>query len=67
MTHTKKLRERIREAGGFYEWANETLIRIAGPAQVGPYGPSPTPKCEHCGKRREEHVAAPDGSLRCPE
>lgn len=57
------LRERIRAAGGVYEWANDMLIRMAGPAQLGDGPGSP---CVHCGHPRIDHVER-DGELRCPE
>lgn len=37
------LRERVRAAGGWYEWFNSRLIRVAGPASVGPYESVPEP------------------------
>ncbi|WP_282979819.1 hypothetical protein [Microbacterium barkeri] len=61
--HHPHLRERIREAGGIYEWANDVLIRIAGPAQLGD---GPGAPCTHCGRTRVEHVER-DGVLYCPE
>ena len=33
----RPLRERVRDAGGWYAWFNTKLIRMAGPAAVGPY------------------------------
>ena len=37
------LRTRVREAGGWYAWINAKLIRLAGPAAVGPYETTPPP------------------------
>ncbi|UJP10785.1 hypothetical protein L2X99_03840 [Microbacterium sp. KUDC0406] len=37
------LRTRIKEAGGLYSWFNSRLIRLAGPASVGPYEATPRP------------------------
>src|SRR4051794_29299632 len=57
------LRPRIREAGGLYRWFNKTLIRLAGPAAVGPYEATPPPTaaqraeraCPLCGHPMTEH------------
>src|SRR5690606_41806350 len=67
MSDQKPLRQRIREAGGFYRWFNSRLIRYAGPAQVGPYGEQAPPPCDRCGRPKGEHIAGEDGALRCPE
>ncbi|MGI6877626.1 hypothetical protein [Microbacterium sp. gxy059] len=67
MTKKKPLRERIREAGGFYHWFNSRLIRFAGPPQVGPYGPDVPPPCGRCGQAKSAHEETADGALRCPE
>ena len=37
------MRERAREAGGWYSYLNSRLIRFAGPASVGPYETEPEP------------------------
>ncbi len=39
----RPLRERVREAGGWYAWINARLISLAGPASVGPYETTPPP------------------------
>lgn len=65
MSDKRTLRDRIREAGGFYHWVNSRLIRYAGPAQIGPYGPSEGPPCGHCGQPKSEHVEEA-GALTCP-
>ena len=67
MTQKKPLRERIREAGGLYLYINTRLIKYAGPATRGPYGPRVEPPCGHCGQGKEAHLAGPDGALRCPD
>ena len=38
----RPLRERVREAGGWYTWFNTNLIRVAGPPQVSPLEPGPS-------------------------
>lgn len=71
------LRDRIREAGGFYAWANTNLIRFAGPASVGPYEktPPPTPAqraeraCPLCGAPMTAHEidrSGPKPLVHCP-
>ncbi|GGO61362.1 hypothetical protein GCM10010910_08990 [Microbacterium nanhaiense] len=67
MAQKKPLRERIREAGGLYLYINTRLIKYAGPAARGPYGPRAEPPCGHCGRPKDEHIPGPDGGLRCPE
>ncbi|HLT67699.1 MAG TPA: hypothetical protein VKZ73_07485 [Microbacterium sp.] len=67
MAQKKPLRERIREAGGLYLYINTRLIKYAGPASRGPYGPRIEPPCGHCGRPKEAHVEGPDGALRCPD
>lgn len=44
-------RERVRAAGGWYAWFNTTLIRLAGPASVGPYESTPAPTSEERAER----------------
>jgi hypothetical protein len=66
LAQKKPLRERIREAGGLYLYINTRLIKYAGPASRGPYGPRVEPPCGHCGQPKEAHVVMPDGGLRCP-
>jgi len=76
--HTRlPLRDRIRDAGGLYAWVNTNLIRLAGPASVGPYEktPPPTPAeraeraCPLCGARMSEHEidrSGPKPLMHCP-
>ncbi|GAA5152031.1 hypothetical protein GCM10025768_19390 [Microbacterium pseudoresistens] len=72
-----RLSDRIREAGGFYAWFNSTLIRVAGPASVGPYETTPPPSeaeraqraCPLCGAPMSEHEidrTGPKPLLHCP-
>ncbi len=71
------LRTRIREAGGLYKWFNTNLIRLAGPAAVGPYEPTPPPTsaqraeraCPLCGHAMTEHTidrSGPKPLMHCP-
>ncbi|MFC9984241.1 hypothetical protein ACFU0W_00650 [Microbacterium keratanolyticum] len=71
------LRDRIREAGGLYNWLNRTLIRWAGPASVGPYEATPPPSaseraqraCPLCGHPMTEHMidrSGPKPLMHCP-
>ncbi|WP_158685368.1 hypothetical protein [Microbacterium halophytorum] len=60
------LRERIREAGGLYNWANSRLIRYAGPPSVGKLTDYTPPPCDGCRRPKAEHVEGADGSLACP-
>lgn len=66
MANKKPLRERIREAGGLYQWANSRLIRYAGPPAVGQLDDHTPPPCEGCGHPKSEHTTATDGALLCP-
>ncbi|MDE0546796.1 hypothetical protein [Microbacterium sp. C7(2022)] len=58
------LRQRIKAAGGWYAWANASLIRVAGPASVGPYETTPPPTaseraerpCPLCGQAITAHT-----------
>jgi hypothetical protein len=61
--HHTHLRDRIHDASGVYEWANDLLIRMAGPAQLGEGDGSP---CAHCGLTRVDHIER-DGVLSRPE
>ncbi|MTE23708.1 hypothetical protein [Microbacterium sp. ZXX196] len=67
MTEKQSWRERVRASGGLYHWLNARLIRYAGPAQIGPYGPSTPPPCGRCGAAKDAHVQVDGGALRCPE
>lgn len=71
------LRTRIREAGGLYAWVNTTLIRVAGPASVGPYETTPPPSideraeraCPLCGAPMTSHTidrSGPKPLMHCP-
>jgi hypothetical protein len=71
------LRDRVREAGGWYAWTNAKLIRAAGPAAVGPYETTPPPSpqeraekaCPLCGEPMSQHTfdrTGPKPLLRCP-
>ncbi|GAA2576635.1 hypothetical protein GCM10009862_14960 [Microbacterium binotii] len=68
------LRERVREAGGWYAWINRTLIRAAGPASVGPYESAPEPvrterPCPLCGAPMSSHTfdrSGPKPIMHCP-
>lgn len=68
------LRDRVREAGGWYSYLNARLIRAAGPASVGPYDTEPEPvrtdrACPLCGSAMSEHTVDRAGSkplLHCP-
>lgn len=66
MADKRTLREQIREAGGFYNWANTTLIRFAGPPSVGKLTDYTPPPCDRCHRQKSEHIENPDGSLSCP-
>ncbi|MEV8268102.1 hypothetical protein [Microbacterium sp. NPDC076911] len=58
------LRERVRAAGGLYAWINASLIRVGGPASVGPYEKTPPPSsaqraerpCPLCGAPITAHT-----------
>lgn len=68
------LRQRIREAGGLYAWINTSLIRVAGPASVGPYETTPEPvrterPCPLCGAVMSLHTfdrTGPKPLMHCP-
>lgn len=71
------LRERVRAAGGWYNFLNQQLIRAAGPAAVGPYETTPPPSAEEraekacplCGQAMTQHQfdrSGPKPLLRCP-
>ena len=71
------LRTRIREAGGLYAWLNTQLIRLAGPASVGPYEPTLPPSAEEraeracplCGSPMNQHRidrSGPKPLMHCP-
>lgn len=68
------LRQRVREAGGWYSWFNSNLVRMAGPASVGPYETTPEPSrtdrpCPLCGRAMSEHTfdrTGPKPLMFCP-
>lgn len=68
------LRQRIRDAGGLYAWFNSSLIRVAGPASVGPYETTPEPvrterPCPLCGAAMSQHTfdrSGPKPLMHCP-
>jgi hypothetical protein len=70
----RPLRERVREAGGWYAYWNARLIRVAGPASVGPYETTPEPvrtgrPCPLCGAAMSEHTfdrSGPKPLMHCP-
>lgn len=73
----RPLRERVREAGGWYTWFNTKLIRLAGPAAVGPYEATPPPTaaeraeraCPLCGAPITQHTfdrSGPKPLMHCP-
>ena len=70
----KPLRDRVREAGGWYAYLNSRLIRIAGPASVGPYETEPEPEraeraCPLCGAPMSQHTfdrSGPKTLMHCP-
>lgn len=73
----RPLRERVRDAGGWYAWINARLIRAAGPAAVGPYETTPAPTveqraekaCPLCGHPMTAHTfdrGGPKPLMHCP-
>lgn len=71
------LRARVRAAGGWYAWLNTRLIRLAGPAAVGPYETTPAPTvaeraeraCPLCGRPMSAHTfdrSGPKPLMHCP-
>lgn len=68
------LRERVRAAGGWYSYWNSRLIKVAGPASVGPYDTDPEPvrterACPLCGAAMSRHSvdrSGPKPLLHCP-
>jgi len=70
----KPLRDRVREAGGWYAYLNSRLIRIAGPASVGPYETEPEPErteraCPLCRAPMSQHTfdrSGPKPLMHCP-
>lgn len=78
MTHSDpegpSRKERVRAAGGWYNYLNAKLIRVAGPASVGPYETTPEPvrtgrPCPLCGHAMTEHTfdrSGPKPLMHCP-
>lgn len=73
----QSLRDRVREAGGWYAFLNMKLIRLAGPAAVGPYETTPPPStqeraeraCPLCGRAMTDHTFDRSGAkplMHCP-
>lgn len=68
------LRQRVRAAGGWYAYLNSGLIRVAGPASVGPYDTEPEPErgthaCPLCGRPMTAHTfdrSGPKPLMHCP-
>lgn len=68
------LRQRVRDAGGWYTYLNTRLIRLAGPASVGPYESEPEPAraeraCPLCGHAMSQHTfdrSSPKPLMHCP-
>ncbi|QEW02939.1 hypothetical protein [Microbacterium lushaniae] len=68
------LRDRVRAAGGWYAYLNSRLIRVAGPASVGPYETTPEPTrtgrpCPLCGHPMSAHTfdrSGPKPLMHCP-
>lgn len=68
------LRQRVRDAGGWYTYLNTRLIRLAGPASVGPYDSEPEPvraerACPLCDRAMSEHTfdrSGPKPLMHCP-
>ena len=71
---SSSLRERVREAGGWYAWLNSRLVQLAGPASVGPYDTEPEPvrterACPLCGAAMSGHTfdrTGPKPLMTCP-
>ncbi len=73
-TDRPPLRERVRAAGGWYSWFNRNLVRLAGPAAVGPYDTTPEQvrterPCPLCGAPMSQHTfdrTGPKPLMFCP-
>lgn len=75
MGKKRPLRERVREAGGWYTWFNTNLIRVAGPAQVSRLEPEPSAQeraeraCPLCHQPMNRHTFDRSGDkplMHCP-
>lgn len=70
----RPLRDRVREAGGWYAYLNSRLIKLAGPASVGPYDSEPEPvrterACPLCARPMSQHTfdrSGPKPLMTCP-
>lgn len=70
----RTLRERVKAGGGWYAYLNARLIRLAGPAAVGPYETTPEPvrtkrPCPLCGAPMSAHTfdrSGPKPLMYCP-
>lgn len=71
----RPLRERVRDAGGWYTWFNTNLIRVAGPAQVSRLEPEPSAQeraeraCPLCHQPMNRHTFDRSGDkplMHCP-
>lgn len=68
------LKVRVAAAGGWYAYLNTRLIRVAGPASVGPYDTEPEPMrteraCPICGQPMSAHAfdrSGPKPLMHCP-
>lgn len=68
------LRQRVSDAGGWYQYVNARLIRAAGPASVGPYETTPEPSraerpCPLCKAPMSAHTfdrSGPKPLMHCP-
>lgn len=75
MSEKAPFRTRVREAGGLYAYFNSRLIKLAGPASVGPYettplAPSARKACPLCNHPMDEHEfdrSGPKPMMYCPE
>ncbi|GGA54812.1 hypothetical protein GCM10011490_00750 [Pseudoclavibacter endophyticus] len=73
----RPLRERVKEAGGWFAYIDAHLIRWGGPAAVGPYETTPAPSAEErakracplCGHPFNQHTfdrSGPKTHMHCP-
>ena len=59
---SRSLQARVRDAGGWYAYLNAKLIRLAGPAAVGPYDTAPPPSAAERAERACPLCGAPISS-----
>jgi hypothetical protein len=70
----RSLLDRIYGPGGWWDRLNSRLVRVAGPATVGPYETTPEPvrttrPCPLCGHAMDEHTFDRSGAkplMFCP-